>query len=93
MPITDTAVRNAKTVDKPVKLYDGLGLFVLINPAGGKWWRFRYRFEGKEKLLSFGTYPDTSLKDARERREAARKLIAQGIAEQRGRPTRPLSRR
>jgi integrase len=79
MPITDTAVRNAKTVDKPVKLYDGLGLFVIVTPAGGKWWRFRYRFEGKEKLLSFGTYPDTSLKDARERREAARKLIAQGI--------------
>jgi hypothetical protein len=52
MPITDTAVRNAKTVDKPVKLYDGLGLFVIVTPAGGKWWRFRYRFEGKEKLLS-----------------------------------------
>jgi integrase len=79
MPITDTAIRNAKTVDKPVKLYDGQGMFVLVTPAGGKWWRFRYRFDGKEKLLSLGTYPDISLKDARERREAARKLIAQGI--------------
>ncbi len=79
MPITDTAIRNAKTVDKPVKLYDGQGMFVLVTPSGGKWWRFRYRFDGKEKLLSLGTYPDISLKDARERREAARKLIAQGI--------------
>jgi integrase len=79
MPITDTAIRNAKTVDKPVKLYDGQGMFVLVTPVGGKWWRFRYRFDGKEKLLSLGTYPDISLKDARERREAARKLIAQGI--------------
>jgi hypothetical protein len=79
MPLTDTAVRQAKPGQKPIKLYDGQGMFVLVTPAGGKWWRFRYRFDGKEKLLSLGTYPDISLKDARERREAARKLIAQGI--------------
>jgi integrase len=54
-------------------------LFLLVTPAGGKWWRFRYRFDGKHKLLSMGVYPDITLSDARERREAARKLLANGI--------------
>jgi hypothetical protein len=54
MPLTDTTVRNAKPGAKPVKLYDERGLFPIVTPAGGKWWRFRYNFEGKEKLLSFG---------------------------------------
>jgi len=79
MPLTDTAIRTAKPTDKPQKLADGGGLFLLLNPKGGKWWRLKYRFEGKEKLLSLGTYPDTSLKDAREKREAARKQLAAGI--------------
>jgi integrase len=76
MALSDTAVRNAKPTSKAFKLYDESGLFILINPNGGKWWRFKYRFDGKEKLLSLGTYPEVSLKDAREKRDAARKLIA-----------------
>lgn len=79
MPLTDTAIRNAKPGAKPAKLFDERGLFLLVTPAGGKWWRLKYRFDNKEKLLSLGTYPDVSLKDARGRRDAARKLLADGI--------------
>lgn len=50
MPLTDTAIRNAKPGDKPVKLFDGRGLFLIVAPSGGKWWRFRYKFNGKEKI-------------------------------------------
>ncbi len=73
------AIRNAKPGAKPVKLYDEKGLFLLINTKGGKWWRFKYRFEGKEKLISLGVYPDTGLKEARDNRDEARKLVAKGI--------------
>lgn len=76
MALTNTAIQNAKPAEKPYKLYDTDGLFMQITPAGGKWWRFKYRFEGKEKLLSLGTYPDVSLKQARDKRDDARKLIA-----------------
>lgn len=79
MPLSDTAVRAAKPQEKPYKLADGGGLFLLVNPKGAKWWRIKYRFDGKEKLLSFGTYPDVTLKAAREKREEARKLLAAGI--------------
>jgi integrase len=79
MPLTDTAIRNVKPSDKPVKVFDERGLFLLVTPAGGKWWRLRYKYDGKEKLLSLGTYPDTSLKDARTRRDDARKLLADGV--------------
>ena len=79
MPLTDTTIRNTKPGDKPAKLFDERGLFLLVTPGGGKWWRLKYRFEGKEKLLSLGTYPDVSLKDARERRDNARKQLADGI--------------
>lgn len=79
MPLTDTAIRNAKSGEKPVKMFDGRGLFLIVTPAGGKWWRLRYKADGKEKLLSLGVYPDVGLKDARERREAARKLLADGV--------------
>lgn len=79
MPLTDTAIRNAKPSDKPLKLYDERGLYVEVAPSGGKWWRLKYRYDGKEKRLSMGVYPDVSLKDARERREAARKLLASGV--------------
>lgn len=79
MSLTDAKTRNAKPKDKPYKLADGEGLFLLVTPAGGKWWRFRYRYEGKEKLLSFGTYPEVSLSDAREKRANARKQVAAGI--------------
>lgn len=79
MPLSDTTIRNAKPGTKQVKLYDERGLFLIVTPAGGKWWRFRFKFDGKEKLLSLGTYPDVSLKDARERRDEARKLLANGV--------------
>ena len=79
MPLTNTTVRNAKPESKPRKLFDERGLFLLVNPNGGKLWRFKYRFNGKEKQISLGIYPDVSLKDARERRDEARKLVANGI--------------
>jgi len=79
MPLTDTTIRNAKPGAKPAKLFDERGLFLLVTPTGGKWWRLKYRIDGKEKLLSLGTYPDVSLKDARERRDNARKQLADGI--------------
>lgn len=76
MALTTTAIRNAKPTSKPFKMYDEAGLFLQVTPSGGKWWRFKYRFEGKEKLLSFGTFPDVSLADAREKRDRARKLLS-----------------
>jgi integrase len=79
MPLTDTAVRNVKPGAKPAKLFDERGLFLIVTPAGGKWWRFRYGFGGKEKLLSLGTYPDVSLASARQKRDEARTLLAGGI--------------
>ena len=79
MPLTDTAVRRAKAKKKPYKLFDSGGLFLLVAPSGGKWWRFKYRFAGKEKLLSLGTYPDISLKEARDRRDLERKKLASKI--------------
>ena len=79
MSLTDTTIRNAKPTDKPFKLYDGDGLYLQVTPSGGKWWRFKYRFADKEKLLSVGTYPEIGLKEARARREAGRKLVAEGV--------------
>lgn len=79
MPLTDAAIRSAKPESKPVKLFDGGGLYLEVAPAGGKWWRLKYRFQGKEKRISLGVYPAIGLKDARERREQAKKLLAQGI--------------
>ena len=79
MPLTDLVVRNAKPSQKTVRLRDERGLYLEISPKGGKWWRLRYTFQGKENMLSLGVYPDVSLKEARERRDEARKLIAKGI--------------
>lgn len=79
MALTDSAIRNAKPTEKQRKVADEKGLFLLVSPSGGKWWRLKYRFGGKEKLLSLGTYPEVGLKDARERRDAARRLLADGI--------------
>ena len=79
MPLTDTAIRNARTAEKAYKLPDGGGLVLLVNPNGSKWWRWRYRFRGVEKMLSFGVYPEATLKLARERRDEARHLLARGI--------------
>ncbi|MDD5300366.1 MAG: integrase arm-type DNA-binding domain-containing protein [Gallionella sp.] len=79
MPLTDTAIKNAKPSDKAFRLHDERGLYLEISPAGGKWWRFKYRYDSKEKRLSLGVYPDVSLKDARQRRDGARKLLADGV--------------
>ena len=79
MPLSDTACRLAKPQAKPLKMADGGGLFLLVTPAGGKWWRYSYRFEGKQKQISLGIYPDTGLKDAREKHAEARKLLASGV--------------
>ena len=78
MPLTDIQIRKARLGDKPLKLFDVGGLFLLIQPSGGKWWRFKYRYAGKEKLLSLGTYPEVSLKGARERRDEARRRLMGG---------------
>ena len=77
-PLSDIQVSKAKPKDKDCKLTDGGGLFLLITPSGGKLWRLKYRFDGKEKLLSLGQYPAVSLADARKRREDGRKLLANG---------------
>ena len=79
MALTDTAVKNAKPRDKAFKLADSQGLYLLVQPNGGKWWRLKYRFGGKEGGLSLGVYPDVSLKLARERRDEARRLVANGV--------------
>ncbi len=92
MPLTATAVRNVKPGAKPLKLYDERGLFLQVTPSGGKWWRFKYSFDAKEKLLSLGVYPDVSLKDARDKRDAARKLLAEGIDPSNNRKAQKSSR-
>jgi integrase len=78
-PLTDTKVRTTRPTEKPQKLFDGRGLFLLVTPTGGRLWRFKYRFGGSEKLLSIGTYPETSLAEARQRRDQASALLANGI--------------
>lgn len=78
MPLTDIAVRNAKPGPKAARLFDEKGLYLEVSPAGGKWWRLKYRIDGKEKRISLGTYPDTSLKAARDKRDEARQVLAAG---------------
>lgn len=79
MPLSETAIRNLKPSERPLKLFDGGGLFLLLNPNGGRWWRLKYRFNGSERGLSLGVYPDVSLKNARDRRDEARRFLANGI--------------
>ncbi len=79
MALTDTAIRNTKPADKPLKLTDERGLYLLLKPNGSRWWRFDYRYGGKRKTLSMGVYPDVSLKEARNRRDEARKLLASDV--------------
>lgn len=79
MALNDTKIRNAKPREKDYKLFDGDGLFLIVTKKGHKWWRFKYRFDGKEKLLALGTYPERSLIDARTDRDAARRQVAAGI--------------
>ncbi|EKC2494909.1 integrase arm-type DNA-binding domain-containing protein [Salmonella enterica] len=79
MALTDAKIRAAKPDEKPYKLADSGNMFLLVHPNGSRYWRLRYRFQGKERTLALGVYPDVSLSDAREKRDAARKLIAEGI--------------
>lgn len=79
MALTDVAVRKAQPKEKQFKMTDGEGLYLLITPAGGKYWRFDYRIDGKRKTLALGTYPDVTLKSARDKKSDARKLVAEGI--------------
>ena len=77
--LTETAIRSAKARERPYKLFDERGLFMLVAPAGSRLWRFRYRYGGKEKLLALGAHPDAPLRRAREKRDEARRLVADGI--------------
>jgi hypothetical protein len=79
MALTDTEIRRSKPGEKPYKISDSGGLHLMITPTGGKLWRWKYRFDGAEKLMALGRYPDISLAEARERRDAARKRLANGI--------------
>lgn len=79
MALSDLKVRTARPAEKQQKLYDGGGLLLLITPAGGKRWIFKYRIDAKEKSLALGTYPDVSLAEARSRRDSAREKLAAGL--------------
>jgi hypothetical protein len=78
--LTDKAIKAARSAGKPRKVFDGAGLYLLVTPAGGKLWRFKYRSLGKEGLLALGAYPDVTLKDAREQAATARDSLAAGPA-------------
>ena len=78
MPLTDTRIKAAKPTDKVYKIYDADGLYIEVPPTGSKRWRFKYRINGKEKRISLGIYPEIGLKDAREKRDEARKQVAAG---------------
>lgn len=79
MPLTDTQIKAIKASDKPVKFSDGGGLHLLVTSQGSKLWRLAYRFDRKQKTLALGSYPITSLGDARKKRDAAKKLLASNI--------------
>ena len=78
MSLTDAAIRNAKPREKAYKMYDADGLFVIVTPKGGKWWRVKYTMQGKECLLSLGTYPKIGLAEARKRRDEVKSSVANG---------------
>ena len=78
MGLTDSKLRSLKRPERPKRIFDGDGLYIELRPNGGKWWRFKYRFAGKEKSLSFGTYPEVPLALARARHAEARQLLAAG---------------
>ncbi|MGA9111514.1 MAG: integrase arm-type DNA-binding domain-containing protein, partial [Smithella sp.] len=79
IPLTDIKVQKVKPKDKPVSLFDGGGLYLLVTPSGGKLWRFKYRYDQKEKKIAFGAYPEVNLLDARRKRDDARKLLANNV--------------
>ena len=79
MPLNDIKCKNIKSTDKTFKVSDEKGLYLEVNPSGAKYWRLKYRFAGKEKKLALGVYPEISLKEAREKRDDARKQIQEGV--------------
>ena len=79
MPLTDIKCKNAKPTDKIQKMFDGGGLYLEISPKGNKYWRLKYRYMGKEKRLAFGVYPQISLKDARNKRDDAKRQLSENI--------------
>ncbi len=79
MKLTNTAVKNAKAKEKSYKLFDGGGLYLEVMKTGAKYWRYKYRFAGKEKRLAIGVYPEISLKQAREKHKDAKQQLAEGI--------------
>jgi hypothetical protein len=78
-PLTPSQINHAEPKEKPFKLYDGYGLYILVTPTGSKLWRFNYRFEGAQKSLSFGSYPDVSMDEARTMRNDAQQMLKEGI--------------
>ncbi len=78
-PLSEVKIRTAKGKPTEYKIFDGGGLYLLITPSGGKLWRLKFRFDNKEKRISLGAYPDVSLSDARQRRDDAKQLLANGI--------------
>jgi integrase len=90
--LSDKAIQAAKARERPYKLADGGGLTLLVKPNGSKLWRFRYRYDGREKMLGLGSYPDTGAKLAREKREEARKLLAEGLDPSRSRQAEKAAR-
>lgn len=79
MPLSDTAIRKAKGREKPYRLTDGKGLYVLVQPDGARWWRLDFTLNGKRRTMGLGVYPDVELGDARKERDRFRKLIKAGI--------------
>ena len=79
MPLSVVAISKAKPKDKPYKMFDGGGLYLFVQPTGAKWWRYKYRFAGKEKVLPIGVFPEVDLRAARDRHFQARKDVEAGI--------------
>jgi len=79
MPLTDIAVRKAKPADRPIKLSDGGGMYLLVKPDGARYWRMDYRWNGRRGTLAFGVYPTVTLAEARDARSTAKKQLAAGI--------------
>ena len=76
--LTDSVIRQAKAANKPVKLADGGGMYLLLRPEGSRYWRLDYRFDGKRKTLALGVYPEVTLAEARKRRQVAKAMLAEG---------------
>ncbi|MCO6435371.1 tyrosine-type recombinase/integrase [Nitrosomonas nitrosa] len=93
MKLNDPIIKNAKPREKAYKLYDGKGLVLLVTPTGRKWWRYRYMYHGREKMLALGTYPDVPLSVARDLRDDAKKLLKQGIDPSQHRQEQKLARK